>query len=396
MAKKLLLVGGGHSHALVLKHWSRHPLGNLELVLVSDGEQTPYSGMLPGHVAGFYSYAESHIDLPSLCASAGAEFINDRAIAVDPEQNLLTTEQGRQLSFDCLSLDIGSTPFIDDIAGAEYGIPAKPVPQFLAAWQALLEKIDQSRPEKFILAIAGGGAGGIELAFNLQARLAQLFPAMVLDIQIWQRGATLLPHHSVQGRKIIGNLLTKKNISVLPNHPVTAIEPEFSPHDNPLNPLLRYKLWSNDHSKSVNAVFLVTQASPAPWLCQSGLRLDDRGFVLIKPTLQSCSHGHIFAAGDVATMKKYPRPKAGVFAVRQGKPLFENLQRSLTHKPLKAFIPQSQYLSLLGTGDGRAMALWGPLASHGRCWWWLKDYIDRRFMYGFVGKIRGDQKLKPW
>jgi selenide,water dikinase len=380
MTKKLLLVGGGHSHALVLKHWCRRPLAGVDLTLVSDVKQTPYSGMLPGYLAGFYSYAESHIDLPPLCASAGASFVQDKAIAIDPEQNLLTTAQGKQLSFDCLSLDIGSTPFIDDIAGAEYGIPAKPVPQFLVAWQALLEKIDQNRPEKLTLAIAGGGAGGIELAFNLQARLGQLFPVMALDMQIWQRGKTLLPHHSVQARRLIDKLLAKKNISALLDHPVTNLEPELSPQSNQLP---SYKLCSHDHGQLVNTVFLVTQASPAPWLVPSGLSLDSRGFVSVKSTLQSYSHGHIFAAGDVATMIDHPRPKAGVFAVRQGKPLFDNLQRFFLGKTPKPFIPQSQYLSLLGTGDGKAIALWGPWASYGHCWWRLKDHIDRQFMAGF-------------
>jgi pyridine nucleotide-disulfide oxidoreductase family protein len=380
MAKQLLLVGGGHSHALVLKHWSRRPLKEVVLTLINDVEQTPYSGMLPGYLAGFYSYAESHIDLPRLCASAGTTFVADKAIAIDPERNLLTTTQGRQLSFDCLSLDIGSTPFVDDIAGAEYGIPAKPVPQFLAAWQALLHNINQNQPEKFTLAITGGGAGGVELAFNLQARLGQLFPAMALDMQIWQRGATLLPHHSVPARRLIDRLLAKKNISVLLNRPVSNLELECFPQPNQLS---SYKLWSNDYGRSVNTVFLVTKASPAPWLAQSGLSLDGRGFVSVKPTLQSYSHGHIFAAGDVATMVDHPRPKAGVFAVRQGKPLFENLQRFLLGKTLQPFIPQSRYLSLLGTGDQKAIALWGPWASYGHCWWRLKDYIDRQFMDGF-------------
>ncbi|UAJ72015.1 FAD-dependent oxidoreductase [Synechocystis sp. PCC 7339] len=380
MAKKLLLVGGGHSHALVLKHWRRRPLAAVDLTLISDVSQTPYSGMLPGHVAGFYSHVESHIDLPRLCASAGVNFVEDRVIAVDPERNLLTTQQGKQLSFDCLALDIGSTPFLDNIAGAEYGIPAKPVPQFLSAWQALLQNIDQKRPEKFTLAIAGGGAGGVELAFNVQARLAKLFPAMALDVQIWQRGATLLPHHSAQGRKLIDRLLAKQNITVLLNCPVTTIEPEFFPADSPLT---CYKLWSDDHWRSVNSVFLVTQASSAPWLPQSGLSLDGQGFISVKPTLQNYAHRHIFAAGDVATMIDHPRPKAGVFAVRQGKPLFDNLQRFFLGQTLKPFIPQSQYLSLLGTGDGKAIALWGPWASCGHCWWQLKDYIDRQFMEQF-------------
>ncbi|WLT38905.1 hypothetical protein NON20_03975 [Synechocystis sp. B12] len=160
---------------MVLKHWCRHPLADVELTLVSDVGQTPYSGMLPGYLAGFYSYGESHIDLAPLCASAGAIFVQDKAIAIDPEQNLLTIAQGKQLSFDCLSLDIGSTPFIDDIAGAEYGITAKPVPQFLTAWQTLLENIDQNRPEKVTLAIAGEERGS-RVSFQFASSFGEAFP----------------------------------------------------------------------------------------------------------------------------------------------------------------------------------------------------------------------------
>jgi selenide,water dikinase len=98
--------------------------------------------------------------------------------------------------------------------------------------------------------------------------------------------------------------------------------------------------------------FWVTQASAPSWIQESGLKTDSKGFVLVSDTLQSLSHPHIFAAGDIATMVNHPRPKAGVFAVRQGKPLFENLRRVLLEKPLQAYKPQKRYLGLIGTGNG--------------------------------------------
>ncbi len=224
--KRLLLVGGGHTHALVLNHWARQPLSTVALTLVSDVRETPYSGMLPGHVAGFYSYGDSHINLPSLAASAEAEFVHDPAIAVDPEKNLLFCQKTGAIPFDYLSLDIGSTPYLGDIQGAEHGIAAKPVPQFLQAWQALLAKIQQFKPEKLTVAIAGGGAGGVELAFNVQTRLRKLFPAMALDLQIWQRGGQLLPSHNAWAQQRIKILLEQRQIRVLFHHTVTAIKPE--------------------------------------------------------------------------------------------------------------------------------------------------------------------------
>ena len=128
-------------------------------------------------------------------------------------------------------------------------------------------------------------------------------------------------------------------------------------------------------------IFWVTQASAAPWLKKSGIATDERGFILVNDTLQSISHPHVFAAGDIATMVNHPRPKAGVFAVRQGKPLYYNLTQILQEKPLKPYIPQQEFLILIGTGDQKAIASRGSLnfGPYSFLWNW-KDYIDRKFM----------------
>ena len=137
MNQKLVLIGGGHAHAIALKEWGLNPLSGVDLTLISDVQQTPYSGMLPGHVAGFYSYAETHIDLASLVDYAGAKLIIDRAIGLDLASNKVICQQ-QQIAFDYLSLDIGSTPQTITVPGAQvHAIPAKPVPEFLAAWDLL-------------------------------------------------------------------------------------------------------------------------------------------------------------------------------------------------------------------------------------------------------------------
>jgi len=376
MKKRLVLVGGGHSHGLVLQHWGQKPLSTVDLTLVSDVTETPYSGMLPGHVAGFYSHGESHIDLGPLVRFAGAEFIHDRAIAVDADRKLLVCEQRGAIPFDYLSLDIGSTPYLGEIEGADYGIAAKPVAQFLHQWQALLDQIQTVSPQSLTVAITGGGAGGVELAFNLQGRLQQQFPDLSLTLQLWQRGSQLLPNHNDWARQKVAQLFSERQIQVLLNQTVTAISPDSTPADFP-----GYQLHTTDGTpQRVNAVFLLTQASAPDWLRRSSLRTDDRGFVLVDQTLRSLSHPHIFAAGDIATMQPKPCPKAGVFAVRQGRPLLENLQRVLTDQDPQPLTLPDRYLSLIGTGDQKAIALWGNWGSYGRWEWWLKDWIDRRFM----------------
>jgi selenide, water dikinase len=131
-------------------------------------------------------------------------------------------------------------------------------------------------------------------------------------------------------------------------------------------------------------IFWVTQASAPNWLNASGIATNSQGFILVNDCLQSISHPHIFATGDIAAMANHSLPKAGVFAVRQGKPLFHNLHQIIIGNPLKPYHPQKQYLGLIGTGDGSAIASWGPWGWHSPLLWDWKDWIDRRFMAQFT------------
>jgi NADH dehydrogenase FAD-containing subunit len=253
---------------------------------------------------------------------------------------------------------------------------AKPVAQFLQKWQALLDQIQGRSPKTLTMAIVGGGAGGVELAFNLQVRVQQQFPTLPLTLQLWQRGAQLLPNHNRWARQKVEELLTARHIQVFCHQTVTAITPLPPPNDLP-----RYQLsTAAGRTQTVNAVFLLTRPSAPTWIQASGLRTDNEGFLQVDHTLRSLSHPHIFAAGDIASLALRPCPKAGVFAVRQGRPLFDNLQRALTRRSPHPLSLPERYLSLIGTGDQRALALWGPWGSYGRLWWSLKDWIDHRFM----------------
>ncbi|HAZ46057.1 MAG TPA: FAD-dependent oxidoreductase [Cyanobacteria bacterium UBA11369] len=365
--KELVLIGGGHSHAIALKHFAQNPLPDLRITLISDVEQTPYSGMLPGYVAGFYSYEECHIDLTSLTQYAKAEMICDRAINLDLNNNLVLCENQPPVSFDLLSIDIGSTPATLSIPGAaEYAIPVKPVPHFLQQWHQIIEKVTNNPDSLIRIGIVGGGAGGVELALNVHSRLKQ----SNLEIHLFHRDAELMINHNPWVRKHMQRLLTRRGIFVHLQENVCEVKPQLVRCESDLNVEFNYLFW-------------VTQASAPNWPKISGLAVDATGFILVSDTLQSISHPQVFAAGDIATIVNNPCPKAGVFAVRQGKPLFNNLQQKLLGKPLKPYQPQKRYLSLIGTGNGSAVASWGSFGWDSPLLWYWKDSIDRKFMKQF-------------
>ena len=381
--KRVVLIGGGHSHAIALKLWGINPLPGVHLTLISDVSQTPYSGMLPGHIAGFYSFTETHINLPPLARFAGAEFYCDSAISLDLANQKVICANHPAIAFDILSIDIGSTPTTTSVTGAaKYAIPAKPVAQFLTAWCQILERVSHQPEKPLTIAIVGGGAGGVELALNMQSRLHTILketrqPLQNISLHLFHRHSQLLPHHNAWVSRQLEKILFQKGIILHLEQNVKEIC-DNSPEKDLCKIICQSGLEIVAHK-----IIWVTQASAPSWLKASGLATDSQGFLLVKDTLQSKSHSHIFAAGDIATMENYNCPKAGVFAVRQGKPLLENIQRLILDKPLKPYIPQKHYLSLIGTGDKNAIASWSVFGWRSPLLWYWKDYIDRQFMKGF-------------
>jgi selenide, water dikinase len=374
IVKDLVLVGGGHTHAIALRMFGMNPLPGLRITLITDTSHTPYSGMLPGHVAGYYDFDECHIDLRRLAQASSAQLYIDRAIGLDLKNNKVLCANHPPVAFDVLSIDIGSTPAQVDVPGAaEYAIPAKPVPLFLKNWNHIVEEFAQNPQQPLHLGIVGGGAGGVELALTMQRHLHQIqvnSQTSNFKIHLFHRGAELMPNHNRWVRQHLHNLLIKRGIQVHLEETVCEVLPDKICCESGL-------------IVECDRTFWVTNASAPSWINESGLKTDSEGFIFVSDTLQSLSHPHVFAAGDIATMVNYPRPKAGVFAVRQGKPLFENLRRIVLGKPLQPYKPQQLFLGLIGTGDGEAIASWGPLCWQSPLLWYWKDYIDRKFMERF-------------
>jgi len=366
-ARTLLLVGGGHTHSLFLRMLGMSPIEGLSVNLVSDVSHTAYSGMLPGYIAGTYSWEKTHIDLPRLCKFSKANFIQGRASGVNLDEKLIQLESGRELAFDLVSFDIGSTPAVSAINGAdEYAIPVKPIPVFIKGWQSILNQSSSGDGLKIV--IVGGGAGGVELSMAMQKHLVT--KDIGVKVQIVHREDRLLNEYGNKSSELIAAYLEDRGIDFALNEEVVRIEKDRV-------------LCKSGHSFASNATFLVTSASAPQWPGKSGLDVDVAGFIKINRTLQSTSHPFVFASGDIASFTNKELPKAGVFAVRQARPLFNNIKNFLENKKLKAYKPQQKYLSLLGTSTFSALASRGKRASLSSLMWLLKDHIDRKFMRQF-------------
>ena len=373
--RDIVLVGGGHSHVGVLRRFGMHPLPGVRLSVICRDTHTPYSGMLPGYIAGHYSYDEVHIDLARLARFAGARFIWDEALAIDREAGKVLCRNRPPLPYDLLSINIGSTPQMSDVAGAsEFAVPVKPINGFNARWQLLLARVRQHDGITRI-AVVGGGAGGVELTLAMQYRLRQELRAAgrqpdELEFHLLTGSALILPTHNASVRRAFERVLAERGVALHCNAQVDQVS-AGRVHT------------AGGETVDADEIVWVTRAGGAPWLRATGLALDADGCIKVSDTLQSVTDPKVFAAGDIARMVNHPLEKAGVFAVRQGAPLAENLRRAVEGKALAPYRPQARWLALISTGDRYAVASRGALGFRGAWVWRWKDWIDRRFMLKF-------------
>ena len=385
--RDIVLVGGGHSHVGVLKSFGMKPVPGVRLTLICTDMHTPYSGMLPGYVAGHYDYDEVHIDLSRLAVFAGARLYRDEVTGLDRANRKVICRSRPPVPYDQLSINIGSTPQLRPVPGAsEHAVAVKPIQRFNDRWLALVDRVRQ-RAGKLTVAVVGAGAGGVELLLAMQFRLRNELRTLDrnpddLHFHLFTDQPDILPTHNAGVRKRFDAVLAHRSVVVHRNARVSQVFAN------------RLQTASGD-SLAADEIIWVTSAGGAPWLVDTGLALDADGFINVTDTLQTVTDPNIFAAGDIASMINYKLEKAGVFAVRQGVPLTENLRRAVEGAPLLPYHPQRTWLALISTGDKYAVASRGWLDFAGEAVWQWKDWIDRRFMTKFQHLAPMDTGAQP-
>ncbi|MEH6578872.1 MAG: selenide, water dikinase SelD [Amphritea sp.] len=386
VVKDLVLIGGGHAHVTVLKRLAMKPVQGLRVTLLTRDIHTPYSGMLPGYVAGHYDYDACHIDLGPLARFAGARLYHTEVEGVDTDKGEVIAPGRPRIAYDLLSINIGSRPNSIDVPGVdEFAIAAKPIDLFLDKWNALVERVRASKGE-FRVVVVGGGAGGVELALSTQHRLSQTLiqagdDPKRLNYSVVTQSDSIMYMHNDGVRKRFERIFAKRDISVKTRHSVKEVKAD-------------QVILDDGSALAADAVLWVTTAAAPGWMADAGLAVDDAGFIRVDDNLQSLSHENIFAAGDIAALLD-PRPKSGVFAVRQGPILADNLRAAATGGRLRPYKAQKNFLGLISTGNKYAIASHGDWSYESAWLWRIKDWIDVKFMRKFNELPEMDDEQGP-
>jgi selenide,water dikinase len=360
----IVLLGGGHAHVHVLVALARRPVPGAHVTLISRDLLSLYSGMLPGVVAGLYAPEQAQMDLVRLAAATGARFVHAEAVGIDRTNKRVILAGAPSVAYDILSVDVGIAPALAAIAGAERAIAVKPVGSFLSKFDDLVARCGRPDGPRRI-AVIGGGAGGVELLLSMRTRMMAETNAALTFALVTDGG--ILATHNRYVRAAFRRAFAERGVAVLERRRARAIT-------------VRGIELEDGEMIAADAVLIATGAAAPDWFRETGLALDQHGFLAVGPTLQVTSDPDVFAAGDCATLLETPREKTGVYAVRAGPPLADNLRRRALGEPLAAWRPQRRHLALISTGERYAVASRGLFKMEGAWVWMLKDWIDRRWI----------------
>ena len=380
----LVLLGGGHANIQVLKRMAMNPIGGLRITLISDQTHSPYSGMVPGYLAGYYSYEDCHFDLRRICEELGHRFIKATVIGIDPQRKIIKLENRAEISYECASINVGIEPKnIAHLSQATTSklIPLKPISRFIWHWNQLISELKAYQGNDALqLAVVGAGAAGVEISIILK---------MLIDQNQWNAQVSLIHRHEflvsskdLRAQRQLIKTIKELNIIVLQNTEVLEVKK---------NGLLLKDGQGQLHTEVFFRALIATQAAAPSWFKSSELPVNEDGFIKVTDKLLVENADTLFAAGDCIHFSPFPLKKAGVYAVRQGRVLEHNIRAFFTRKSsLKSFHPKKNVLSLITIGNRKALVhqdspsilrwMWPSLL------WTVKDGIDRRFMKRFQAK----------
>ena len=365
-ATDVLLVGAGHAHVEVLRRFGKRPLPGVRLTLLTREAATPYSGMLPGVVAGHYAAADALIGTGRLARFAGARLLLDEATGIDMAARRVLRSKGPPVPFHLLSLDTGSRPNTGGTPGAEaHAIPVKPIDGFLARFEEVRTRVRAGQSRHVLM--VGGGAGGVELLLAVEHRLRQdaATHAEGLTFTLVTGSDEVLPGFPATFRARFRAVLARQGIVVRTNVRVVAVEPGSV-------------VLAGGGRLPADETLWTTEAAPASWLAGAGLPLDAEGFLSVDATLRAVEG--VFAAGDMIAFRPGAIPRSGVYAVRAGPVLAANIRAALAGRRLRPYRPQGQALAIVTTGNRHAILTRNGVTLEGGWAWRLKDWIDRRWM----------------
>ena len=357
----LVLIGGGHSHLSVLMKLSKKPLNGNRITLITNEIDTPYSGMIPGYIEGIYSWRDSHIDLYRLCLKLNVRFIHAEVERVSAHEKEIYFKDRPKIKFDVLSINTGIQSNNREIKGAaKYCLPVKPISKLT---NNFLNKITNFKSIAFI----GGGAGSVELALAIKKRFLNINQDIKITIITGKRG--LLSTFPQKTKLTSLKTLEKFKIDIIEYKRVLEVKP-------------KQIILSDKSLLKIDKAILSTNSMTPKWLAKSDILLTKDNYILVNKSFQT-NYKYVFASGDVIDFNNQNLKKAGVFAVRSGKPLAINIKQFILGKKLVEYKFNKNYLALIGTSKRSAIATKYNLTFNSRFFFYLKKYIDQNFIKKF-------------
>ena len=357
----LVLIGGGHSHLSVLMKLSKKPLNGNRITLITNEIDTPYSGMIPGYIEGIYSWRDSHIDLYRLCLKLNVRFIHAEVERVSAYEKEIYFKDRPKIKFDVLSINTGIQSNNREIKGAaKYCLPVKPISKLT---NNFLNKITNFKSIAFI----GGGAGSVELALAIKKRFLNINQDIKITIITGKRG--LLSTFPQKTKLTSLKTLEKFKIDIIEYKRVLEVKP-------------KQIILSDKSMLKIDKAILSTNSMTPKWLAKSDILLTKDNYILVNKSFQT-NYKYVFASGDVIDFNNQNLKKAGVFAVRSGKPLAINIRKFILGKKLVEYKFNKNYLALIGTSKRSAIATKYNLTFNSRFFFYLKKYIDQNFIKKF-------------
>lgn len=357
----LVLIGGGHSHLSVLMKLSKRPINGNRITLITNEIDTPYSGMIPGYIEGIYSWRDSHIDLYRLCLKLNVRFIHAEVERVSAHEKEIYFKDRPKIKFDVLSINTGIQSNNREIKGAaKYCLPVKPISKLA---NNFLNKITNFKSIAFI----GGGAGSVELALAIKKRFLNINQDIKITIITGKRG--LLSTFPQKTKLTSLKTLEKFKIDIIEYKRVLEVKP-------------KQIILSDKSLLKIDKAILSTNSMTPKWLAKSDILLTKDNYILVNKSFQT-NYKYVFASGDVIDFNNQNLKKAGVFAVRSGKPLAINIRKFILGKKLVEYKFNKNYLALIGTSKRSAIATKYNLTFNSRFFFYLKKYIDQNFIKKF-------------
>ena len=357
----LVLIGGGHSHIMLMMELSKKPIQGNRITLISKEIDTPYSGMIPGFIEGIYTWRETHIDLYKLCFKLNIRFIHSEVLEISAINKEIILKNRPKIKFDVLSINTGIQSSNKTIKVAhKYCVPVKPISKLS---NNFLTEIKTNNNIAFI----GGGPASVELALGLRKRFKNTKSNLKISIITGKNG--LLSSFPNKTRKAAKQTLQNAQIDVIEKVEVIEVQKDT--------------LILSDKTKlKIDKSILSTNGMAPEWIKKSDIILNRNNFIIVNNKFQT-NYNYVFAAGDIVDFNNQNLSKSGVYAVKSGKPLARSIRGFIQKKIPVPYKFNKNYLSIIGLSNGLAIATKYNFTFTSRFSFLLKKLIDQKFVKKF-------------